>query len=66
MTYELANNMLLIIAVMILLQCQGSEGITSPDYPCLAGFWGCLYPVYSLGFNLSFLGFSSSSSQASV
>lgn len=33
MTYELANNLLLIIAIIILLQCQGSEGITSPDYP---------------------------------
>lgn len=66
MTYELANNLLLIIAVMILLQCQGSEGITSPDYPSPAGLWGCIYPAYSLGSNFSFLGFPSSCLQASV
>lgn len=66
LTYELANNVLLIIAVMILLQCQDSEGITSPDYPCPAGLWGCLYPAYSLGSSFSFLGFPSSCPQASV
>lgn len=62
-TNELANNVLLIIAVMILLQRQGSEGITSPDYPCPARLWGCLYPTYSLGSNFIFLGFPSSCSQ---
>lgn len=36
MAYELVHNVLLTIVVMTLLQCQGPEGTTGPDYPCPA------------------------------
>lgn len=44
-TYELAHNLLLTIAVMTLLQCQGPEGNTSPAYWCPAV--RCLPPMLS-------------------